>query len=86
MCNAICSDMAFFFPPITKVLLDESSGCELESIAPSKSGLHTVLEVLKIQMKYWPILNSSFEKLQSQWEMYSMEKKSKESLQSSFVV
>ena len=78
MCNAICSDMAFFFPPMTKVLLGESSGCEPENIVPSKPGLHTVLEVLKIQMKYWPTLNSSFEKLQSQWGMYSTENKSKE--------
>ncbi|XVF53948.1 hypothetical protein PTKIN_Ptkin05aG0141500 [Pterospermum kingtungense] len=65
---------------VIKVLLGENSGCEPVNIVPSKSGLHTVLEVLKIQMKYWPTLNSSFEKLQSQWGMYCMESKSKESL------
>ncbi|XWS60997.1 hypothetical protein CRYUN_Cryun07bG0087700 [Craigia yunnanensis] len=63
---------------VIKVLLGESSGCELENIVPSKAGLHTVLEVLKIQMKYWPTLSSSFEKLQSQWGMYSMENKKKQ--------
>ncbi|XP_022736487.1 histone deacetylase 15 isoform X2 [Durio zibethinus] len=60
---------------VIKVLLGESYGCEPENIVPSKAGLHTVLEVLKIQMKYWPTLSSSLEKLQSQWGMYSMENK-----------
>ncbi|XP_021292116.1 histone deacetylase 15 isoform X1 [Herrania umbratica] len=63
---------------VIKVLLGESSGYEPENIVPSKSGLHTVLEVLKIQMKYWPTLSSSSEKLQSQWGMYSMENKKKQ--------
>lgn len=65
---------------VIKVLLGESSacGCESENIVPSKAGLHAVLEVLKIQMKYWPTLTSSFEKLQSQWGMYSMEDKKKQ--------
>ncbi|KAK8518601.1 hypothetical protein V6N13_018116 [Hibiscus sabdariffa] len=47
-------------------------------MVPSKAGLHTVLEVLKIQMNYWPNLSSSFEKLQSQWGMYSVENKEKQ--------
>ncbi|XP_022736489.1 histone deacetylase 15 isoform X4 [Durio zibethinus] len=63
---------------VIKVLLGESYGCEPENIVPSKAGLHTVLEVLKIQMKYWPTLSSSLEKLQSQWGMYSMENKKKQ--------
>ncbi|XVF09659.1 hypothetical protein REPUB_Repub07fG0113500 [Reevesia pubescens] len=63
---------------VIKVLLGESSVCEPENIAPSKAGLHTVLEVLKIQMKYWPSLSSSFEKLQSQWGMYSIDNKKKQ--------
>ncbi|KAG8476232.1 hypothetical protein CXB51_033045 [Gossypium anomalum] len=63
---------------VIKVLLGESCECEPENIIPSKAGLLTVLEVLKIQMKYWPNLSSSFEKLQLQRAMYSVEKKRKE--------
>ncbi|KAL4376611.1 hypothetical protein GQ457_02G016330 [Hibiscus cannabinus] len=63
---------------VIKVLLGESRECEPENMVPSKAGLHTVLEVLKIQMNYWPNLSSSFEKLQSQWGMYSVENKEKQ--------
>lgn len=63
---------------VIKVLLGESCECEPENIVPSKAGLLTVLEVLKIQMKYWPNLSSSFEKLQLQRAMYSVEKKQKQ--------
>ncbi|KAL4384371.1 hypothetical protein GQ457_15G001390 [Hibiscus cannabinus] len=66
---------------VIKVLLGESRVCELENAVPSKAGLHTVLEVLKIQMNYWPNLSSSFEKLQSQWGMYSVENKRKQAKQ-----
>nr|KJB52929.1 hypothetical protein B456_008G285500 [Gossypium raimondii] len=63
---------------VIKVLLGESCECEPENVVPSKAGLLTVLEVLKIQMKYWPNLSSSFEKLQLQRAMYSVEKKQKQ--------
>lgn len=78
--NAICPYMAYFFFPMekNKVLLGESCECEPDNIVPSKAGLLTVLEVLKIQMKYWPNLSSSFEKLQLQRAMYSVEEKRKE--------
>ncbi|KAK8657131.1 hypothetical protein V6N13_035387 [Hibiscus sabdariffa] len=66
---------------VIKVLLGESRVCESENAVPSKAGLHTVLEVLKIQMNYWPNLSSSFEKLQSQWGMYSVENKRKQAKQ-----
>ncbi|KAL4323675.1 hypothetical protein GQ457_11G031480 [Hibiscus cannabinus] len=62
---------------VVKVLLGESSECEPENIAPSKAGLLTVLEVLKIQMKYWPSLSSSLEKLQAQWGMHCTDNQSK---------
>lgn len=52
---------------VIKVLLGESPGCEGENVVPSKSGLLTVLEVLKIQMKFWPTLEPVLAKLQSQW-------------------
>ncbi|OMO83040.1 Histone deacetylase superfamily [Corchorus olitorius] len=68
---------------VIKVLLGESPAPEPENIVPSKAGLHTVLEVLKIQMKYWPTLSSGFEKLESQRGMYSMEDESKELLANS---
>ncbi|PON62099.1 Histone deacetylase superfamily [Parasponia andersonii] len=54
---------------VIKVLLGENQECELESILPSKSGLRTVMEVLTIQMKFWPTLRSAFSKLESQWGM-----------------
>ncbi|KAF2298791.1 hypothetical protein GH714_027835 [Hevea brasiliensis] len=61
---------------VIKVLLGESSEFELGNTVPSKAGLQTVLEVLKIQMHHWSSLESSFAKLQSQWEAYCSENKS----------
>ncbi|KAJ9174078.1 hypothetical protein P3X46_017148 [Hevea brasiliensis] len=60
---------------VIKVLLGESSEFELGNTVPSKAGLQTVLEVLKIQMHHWSSLESSFAKLQSQWEAYCSENK-----------
>lgn len=59
-------------------MLGESPGCVMENTSPSRSGLQTVLEVLKIQSNYWPVLASSFMKLQSQARMNSIENKSEE--------
>lgn len=63
---------------VIKVLLGESPGCDMENTSPSRSGLQTVLEVLKIQSNYWPVLASSFMKLQSQARMHSIENKRKQ--------
>ncbi|KDO37107.1 hypothetical protein CISIN_1g032833mg [Citrus sinensis] len=63
---------------VIKVLLGENPGCELGDSAPSKSGLVTVLEVLKIQMNFWPSLASRFTELQSLWEIYAAENKKKQ--------
>lgn len=52
---------------MVKVLLGDNPECKLDNCIPSRSGLKTVLEVLKIQMTFWPTLESSFTKLQSQW-------------------
>ncbi|KOM33099.1 hypothetical protein LR48_Vigan01g265500 [Vigna angularis] len=60
---------------VIKVLLGESPGCELENSFPSKAGLLTVLEVLKIQMKFWLSLGPIFVNLESQWRMYCFQKK-----------
>ncbi|XP_048329333.2 histone deacetylase 15 [Ziziphus jujuba] len=57
---------------VIKVLLDESPECEPENVLPTKAGLLTILEVLKIQMNFWPTLGSNFMKLQSQWGMYTL--------------
>ena len=57
--------------PVMKVLLGESPECEVENAVPSKSGLLTVLEVLKIQMKFWPMLESIFSKLESRWGTFT---------------
>ncbi|KAK9278717.1 hypothetical protein L1049_028292 [Liquidambar formosana] len=63
---------------VIKVLLGENPGCELENSIPSKAGLQAVMEVLKIQMKFWPTLGSCFTKLQSQWGPISFESRKKQ--------
>ncbi|XP_061362153.1 histone deacetylase 15 isoform X3 [Gastrolobium bilobum] len=63
---------------VIKVLLGESPGCELENGFPSNAGLQTVLEVLKVQMNYWPSLGPIFINLQSQWRPYCLGKKRKQ--------
>ncbi|KAJ8752232.1 hypothetical protein K2173_003868 [Erythroxylum novogranatense] len=62
---------------VIKALLGESLGSKLDNIVPTKAGIQTVMEVLKIQMNFWPSLGSSFEKLQSQWEIQCFENKKK---------
>ncbi|KAG5536248.1 hypothetical protein RHGRI_023883 [Rhododendron griersonianum] len=57
---------------VIKVLLGESPGCEAENVVPSKSGLLTVMEVLKIQMKFWPTLEPILLKLNLQWGTYAL--------------
>ncbi|XP_057416013.1 histone deacetylase 15 isoform X2 [Lotus japonicus] len=63
---------------VIKVLLGEDPGRELENSFPSKAGIQTVLEVLKIQLNYWPSLGPIFSNLQSQWRMYCLGKKRKQ--------
>ncbi|KAF5730382.1 Histone deacetylase 15 isoform 1 [Tripterygium wilfordii] len=63
---------------VIKVLLDESAGCELANGTPSKAGLQTVLEVLKIQMNFWSTLESRFTELQSQWGIHFFDNKKKQ--------
>lgn len=60
-------------------MLGESPGCDLDDPLPSRAGMKTVLDVLGIQKNFWPVLESSFSKLQSQWEIYAT-KRSKDSL------
>jgi hypothetical protein len=63
---------------LEKVLLGESPGCTLDNVLPSKAGALTVLEVLKIQMNFWPTLGSRFSDLQAQWGMYCLKNKSED--------
>lgn len=63
---------------VMKVLLGENPECELDQPVPSKAGLQTVLEVLQIQMKFWPCLEIFCAKLQSQWETFISENKSEQ--------
>lgn len=71
-------DMLFMSLGISmKVLLGETPGCEWNNSLPSKAGLRTVLEVLKIQMNFWPTLASTLTKLESEWESYLVESRSK---------
>lgn len=71
---------SFYLPvfPLDKVLLGESPERESENVLPTRAGLLTILEVLKIQMNFWPTLGSNFMKLQSQWGMYSLGNKSED--------
>ncbi|WOL15300.1 histone deacetylase 15 isoform X3 [Canna indica] len=52
---------------VVKVLLGENPSCEMSNVMPSKAAVQTILQVLKVQMKYWPILKPSYMVLQSQW-------------------
>uniref|UniRef100_A0A1D1Z292 histone deacetylase n=1 Tax=Anthurium amnicola TaxID=1678845 RepID=A0A1D1Z292_9ARAE len=63
---------------VIKVLLGDKPTCEMNDIQPSRLGLQTVLEVLNIQLKFWPILKSNHDKLQLQWDLMSPPKKKKE--------
>ncbi|XP_011097065.1 histone deacetylase 15 isoform X3 [Sesamum indicum] len=60
---------------VIKVLLGESPRHDVEQVMPTKAGLRTVLEVLKIQLNYWPSLESRFLKLQSEWGWYALQEK-----------
>ncbi|KAK6921129.1 Histone deacetylase domain [Dillenia turbinata] len=60
------------------VLLGESPESKLENCAPSRAGLQTVLQVLQIQMNFWPLLESSFMKLQSQSKSISCQSSHKQ--------
>ncbi|CAM8971596.1 unnamed protein product [Rhodiola kirilowii] len=64
---------------VIKVLLGESPDTEWVSGLPSKSGLMTVLEVLRIQNEFWSTLEPLLIQLQSQWGSYIKEKTSKQS-------
>ncbi|URE39136.1 histone deacetylase, partial [Musa troglodytarum] len=52
---------------VVKVLLGDNPYCEMRDIVPSRAGLQTILQVLKVQLKYWPILKATYLVLQSQW-------------------
>lgn len=56
-----------------KVLLGEMPETMLENVVPSKSGLRTVLDVLKIQSRFWPNLEPIYSDLQSRWGSYAIQ-------------
>lgn len=62
---------------VIKVLLGESPESMLENVLPSRSGLRTVLNVLKIQNSFWPSLGSTFSDLQSRLGSYVFQKTKK---------
>ncbi|CAA6665283.1 unnamed protein product [Spirodela intermedia] len=53
---------------VVKVLLGDEPACEMQDVLPSRTGLQTILEVLTIQLEYWPMLKSTYEKIQRQWD------------------
>ncbi|KAG7577744.1 Histone deacetylase domain [Arabidopsis thaliana x Arabidopsis arenosa] len=61
---------------VIKVLLGEIPENNLPIAAtPSREGLQTILDVLNIQMKFWPSLAISYSKLLSEWEARLIENK-----------
>ncbi|KAG5405921.1 hypothetical protein IGI04_012040, partial [Brassica rapa subsp. trilocularis] len=62
---------------VIKVLLGENAENDLPiaTTPPSRACLRTVLEVMKIQMKFWPSLATSYSKLLSEWEASRPEKR-----------
>ncbi|TYK28180.1 histone deacetylase 15 isoform X5 [Cucumis melo var. makuwa] len=60
---------------VIKVLLGESPECDLDDHLPSRAGMKTVLDVLAIQKNFWPVLESSFSKLQSLLEIFATERR-----------
>ncbi|PWA71675.1 histone deacetylase 15 [Artemisia annua] len=58
---------------VIKVLLGESPESMLENVVPSRSGLRTVLDVLKIQNSFWPNLESILSDLLAQWGSYALQ-------------
>lgn len=58
---------------VIKALIGEGPEYKLEKVIPSKDGMETVLEVLKIQLNYWPFLENIFKKLQQQLESLSFQ-------------
>lgn len=59
------------------MLLGENPENDLPiATTPSKAGLQTVLDVLNIQMKFWPSLATAYSKLLSEWGTRLVENKS----------
>ncbi|KAM3267753.1 histone deacetylase 15 [Capsicum chacoense] len=64
---------------VIKVLVGESPVIDTDDTVPSKAGLRSVLEVLQIQMKFWPTLETNFSELHSKWGSYVFQDTKKQS-------
>ncbi|KAL8111108.1 histone deacetylase 15 isoform X2 [Apium graveolens] len=62
---------------VIKVLLGARRVCKVDNVVPTKSGLRTVVEVLKIQKNFWPKLDSALSNLLSLWGVHLQEKRKK---------
>ncbi|KAG2294496.1 hypothetical protein Bca52824_041165 [Brassica carinata] len=62
---------------VIKVLMGENAENDLPiaTAPPSRACLRTVLDVMNIQMKFWPSLATSYSKLLSEWEASRLEKR-----------
>lgn len=58
---------------VIKVLLGESPVIDIDNTVPSKAGLRSILDVLKIQMNFWPTLEANFSKLLLKWGSYAVQ-------------
>lgn len=53
---------------VLKVLLGEIPTKKLsEDIKPTPKGYQTVMEVLKIQSRFWPFLTAKYDQIQLKW-------------------
>ncbi|KAJ4808445.1 histone deacetylase [Rhynchospora pubera] len=52
--------ISFSATAVVKVLLGEKPEIELEDPMPSKEGLDSVLQVLQVQVPYWPVLSHHY--------------------------
>ncbi|KAL6552565.1 Histone deacetylase 15 [Orobanche hederae] len=62
---------------VIKVLLGGSPKHNVEQLMPTKAGVRTVLEVLKIQLDYWPSLENIYSKLLREWGWLTLQDKIK---------
>lgn len=60
---------------VVKVLLGENPDFSLSDLKPSEAGLETVMQVLRIQLKFWPILGTNFDALHAQWKLVASNKR-----------
>lgn len=60
---------------VVKVLLGENPVYDMSAVKPSIAGIKTLLQVTKVQLTFWPILESTYLALKIQWPMISLNRR-----------